>query len=153
MPHVGARRRCARRKLPLARWIVPLALVLDGHVASGLEEATPAPPCRDMFPQWSPDGERIVFTSDRDGDPEIYLMNADGSDPVRLTHATGRDAHPCFARDGQRIVFQSPRANERGAAWSPDGKRLLFSSEGDGWSRIYVMDRDGSGMVCLSEAG
>jgi Tol biopolymer transport system component len=52
-----------------------------------------------------------VFTSDRDGDPKIYVMNADGSSPVRLTHASGRDAHPYFSRDGRRIIFQSPRAN------------------------------------------
>src|SRR5688572_11055885 len=64
-----------------------------------------------MFPQWSHDGKKIVFTSDRDGDPEIYLMNVNRSNPIRLTHVQGRDAHPYFSRDGQRIVFQSPRAN------------------------------------------
>ena len=36
-------------------------------------------PSNNMFPQWSHDGRRIAFTSDRDGDPEIYVMNADGS--------------------------------------------------------------------------
>lgn len=38
-----------------------------------------------MFPQWSHDGKQIVFASDRDGDPEIYVMNADGSGQTRLT--------------------------------------------------------------------
>ena len=39
----------------------------------------------DRCPQWSPDGKRIAFSSERDGNPEIYVMNADGSDPRRLT--------------------------------------------------------------------
>src|SRR5262249_59953481 len=65
--------------------------------------------------------------SDRDGDPEIYVMNADGSNPVRLTNAPGRDAHPYFSHDGRRIVFQSPRANGED-------------------TNIYVMNSDGSGV-------
>jgi TolB protein len=85
----------------------------------------------DMFPQWSHDGGKIVFTSDRDGDPEIYVMNADGSNPVRLTHAPGRDAHPYFSRDGQRILFQSPRANRDD-------------------TNIYAMNSDGSNVIRLT---
>ncbi|MGZ4777606.1 MAG: TolB family protein [Thermoanaerobaculia bacterium] len=45
----------------------------------------------DWFPRWSPDGKRIVFMSDRSGDPEIYVMNADGFHAVRLTSSPGRD--------------------------------------------------------------
>jgi hypothetical protein len=45
----------------------------------------------DWFPRWSPDGSRIVFTSEQDGDPEIYLMQADGTGGIRLTTAPGRD--------------------------------------------------------------
>lgn len=77
------------------------------------------------FPRWSHDGKKIVFMSDRTGDPEIYVMNADGSNPVRLTNAPGRDAHPYFSRDGRKIVFQSPRAN------GVD-------------TNVYVMNSDGS---------
>lgn len=84
-----------------------------------------------MFPQWSQDGKRIAFTSDRDGDPEIYVMNADGTSPRRLTHTPGRDAHPFFSRDGRRIVFQSPRAN------GVD-------------TNIYVMNSDGANVVQLT---
>jgi len=84
-----------------------------------------------MFPQWSYDGKRIAFTSDRDGDPEIYVMNADGTNPRRLTHTLGRDAHPFFSRDGQKIVFQSPRAN------GVD-------------TNIYVMNSNGSNVAKLT---
>src|SRR5262249_22663994 len=63
------------------------------------------------FPAWSPDGKKIVFMSDRDGDIGIYVANADGTHIQRLTYAPGRDAHPAFSRDGRKIAFQSPRGN------------------------------------------
>ena len=44
----------------------------------------------------SPVGDKIVFTSTRDGDPEIYVMNIDGSNQTRLTHAKGYDGGPFF---------------------------------------------------------
>lgn len=109
-----------------------------------------AAPRGDVFGRWSPDGGRIVFTSDRSGDPEIYVMAADGTGLTRLTDAPGRDAHPDFSPDGRQIAFQSPRAGDgthlyvmrAGGAdqrritslsgfsgvpvWSPDGSRLAF---------------------------
>src|SRR5688572_13782771 len=87
-----------------------IALMLLACAANIAKSQTPGV-SNSMFPQWSHDGRRIVFTSDRDGDPEIYVMNSDGSSPVRLTNSKGRDAHPIFSRDGKRIVFQSPRGN------------------------------------------
>src|SRR5579871_45020 len=82
------------------------------------------------FPRWSSDGKKIVFVSDRDGDAEIYTMNADGSNPVRLTYSPGRDAHPCFSRDGRKILFQSPRENSQD-------------------TNIYVMNSDGANVMQL----
>ena len=64
----------------------------------------------DMFGTWSPDGRKIALTSDRSGDPEIYVANADGSGFTKLTNVRGRDAHPSWLRDGKSILFQSPRA-------------------------------------------
>ena len=53
-------------------------------------------------PAWSPDGSKIAFTSDRDGNDEIYVMKADGAGPVRLTDHSGattsRRGHPMAAR-------------------------------------------------------
>ena len=75
---------------------------------------------------WSPDGSQIVFTSYRDaGDPEIYLMNSDGSDQTRLTKSTGADNL---------------------AAWSPDGKKIAFMSERTGRFEIYTIGADGTGL-------
>jgi Tol biopolymer transport system component len=58
---------------------------------------------------YSPDGRWVVFSSNRDGDAELYAMRADGSDPVRLTSAKGYDGGPFFSPDGKRIVYRSDR--------------------------------------------
>ena len=73
--------------------------------------------------QPQPAGNRIAFVSNRDGNFEIYVMDADGSNQTRLTNDPGWDTMP---------------------AWSPDGSRLAFGSDRDGNAEIYVMDADGS---------
>jgi TolB protein len=57
------------------------------------------------MPDFSPDGERIVFTSNRDQQAEIYVMNADGSGQKRLTRRPGDDWAPDFSWDGRQIAF------------------------------------------------
>ena len=52
----------------------------------------------------SPDGSRIVFTSTRDGDIELYTMNTDGSDVRRITHRMGYDGGAFFSPDGKHLV-------------------------------------------------
>ena len=74
-------------------------------------------------PVYSPDGERIVFVATHDGDPELYIANADGSNVTRLTDNQSVDA--------------SPR-------WAPDGSHIIFVSDRDGDFTIYRMDPDGS---------
>ena len=98
-----------------------------------------------------PDG-RIVFTSVRDGDMEIYSMNAEGGDVKRLTHRAGPDGGPFFSRDGRQIVF-------RGRALAPgpelDDYRTLLR---DGLWRptsleIFVMNADGTGLRQVTSLG
>ena len=85
----------------------------------------------DGDPAWSPDGSKIVFTSERDnGDREIYVMNVDGSGQTRLTATPGFDENP---------------------SWSPDGKRIAFDSMRDGNLEIYVMNADGSKQVRVTD--
>jgi Tol biopolymer transport system component len=80
--------------------------------------------------EWSPDGQRISFTSYRDGNADIYLMNADGTGLTRLTDDSEDDSAP---------------------TWSPDGRRIAFvSTRGSGGSNLYVMNADGSGVVSLT---
>ena len=78
----------------------------DGSDATSL---TPDSDANDALPDFSPDGGRVVFRSMRDGNAEIYLMNADGTDPRRLTHHEATDTMPAFSSGGDRIAFTSFR--------------------------------------------
>ncbi|MEO2005751.1 MAG: choice-of-anchor D domain-containing protein [Candidatus Poribacteria bacterium] len=85
---------------------------------------------RNRMPEFSPDGTKIVFNTNRDAtDEEIYVMNWDGTDQRNLTATAGTDLQP---------------------RWHPDGTRIAFMSERDGASEIYLMDADGSGQVNLT---
>ena len=63
----------------------------------------------DFAPAWSPDGRRIAFVSNRDGNDEIYVMNADGTAVTRLTMNPGEDGGPIWSPDGKQILFVSVR--------------------------------------------
>ena len=86
----------------------------------------------DAMPDFSPNGRRIAFTSNRDQQGEIYVMNADGSGQKRLTRRAGDDWYPRFSPDGARISFtQLP-----GTIWTmnADGtglKKLTSGTDAD----------------------
>jgi Tol biopolymer transport system component len=82
-----------------------------------------------ISPAYSPDGQKIVFVAGAPGSYDLYLMNADGSNPAILTNAPGDDYDP---------------------AWSPDGGAIVFTSNRDGNPEIYVISLDGSGLVRLT---
>jgi Tol biopolymer transport system component len=90
----------------------------------------------DIEPALSPDGTRIAFVSDRDGNYEIYTMRVDGADLRRLTHDDKVDP---VTRDWQ-------------PDWSPDGARIAFASMRTGSYDIYVMNADGSGVANLTNS-
>lgn len=78
---------------------------------------------------YSPDGRHIVFASNRSGDVELYVMRADGSDPVQLTRAKGYDGGPFFSPDGKRLVYRSDRAgNDLLQIFTAD---LVFDASGN----------------------
>ena len=61
----------------------------------------------DQAPAWSPDRTRIAFQAERDGkNPEIYVMHADGNNPVRLTFNRFLDVDPSWSPDGRKIAFE-----------------------------------------------
>jgi Tol biopolymer transport system component/DNA-binding winged helix-turn-helix (wHTH) protein len=67
----------------------------------------------DSTPQLSPDGRRVLFTSDRSGAWEIWLADPDGSNIVQLTSMGAVSAAPCWSPDGEQIVFQYGRFRQR----------------------------------------
>lgn len=101
---------------------------------------------------FSPLGDRIVFTSMRDGDLEIYSMAPDGSDVKRLTNALGYDGGPFFSPDGTKIVFRAHRPKDAEAA--EDYTSLLaLGMIRPSALEIYVMDADGSNQVQVTDNG
>lgn len=61
---------------------------------------------RNLHPAWSPNGEHIAFVSDREGNMELYIMNANGSGIIRLTDSVEDEGHPSWSPDGNQIVFE-----------------------------------------------
>ena len=120
-------------------------------------------------PAWSRDGRTIVFVSWRDGNGEVYAMDADGSSPRNLTQDPAKDVHPAWSPDGRSIAFVSSRdgnsevyvmnadgsgkrnltrsrASDDSPTWSPDGRRIAFL-RGPGFrGQLYVVNADGSGL-------
>lgn len=91
----------------------------------------------------SPQGDRIVFTSTRDGDIELYSMAVDGTDVRRLTHRPGYDGGAFFSPDGTEILFRAayPTTDEESAEY----RRLLDQNLiRPGTLNLYVMNADGS---------
>ncbi len=64
---------------------------------------------QETFPAYSPDGTRIAFVANSDGNPEVYVMHADGTGLFRLTHSREEETSPVFTPDGRHIVFSSNR--------------------------------------------
>ena len=137
----------------------------------GLIQSTPGPP-EVRSPVWSPDGRRIAFTSRREGNSEVYVVNADGSGQRRLTRNAAGDFGPTWSPDGRKIAFERLGATQssvgalyvvnadgsgqrmlarRGShpAWSPDGRTIAFM-----WRfHLYVMNADGSEHRVLTRVG
>ena len=131
----------------------------------------------DEYPAWSPDGTKIAFHSYRDGNWEIYVMNADGSEQTRLTYNPGEDTHPNWSPDGTHLVFNSATvgytdiylinadgtgltqltsdpAPEYDPAWSPDGRLIAFTRAVDEDPRnahIFLMQADGSAQQQITD--
>jgi len=143
--------------------------------AAGADSGRRAAPEADTAPAWSPDGRRIAFTSTRDGNAEIYVVDANGTALRRLTSDAADDFAPAWSPDGRRIAFTSTRdgnaelylgdanggaaqrltrspAGDHMPAWSPDGSRIAFASRRRGTFDLYVMDAAGRHVRRLTRA-
>lgn len=89
-------------------------------------------PADDSNPVWSPDGKQIAFSSTRDGNSQIYVMNADGTGVRRLSKNAFKEFSP---------------------SWSADGNWLAFTSVRDGLANIFVMDKNGGTVQQITKEG
>ncbi|MDP2479449.1 MAG: hypothetical protein Q8W51_04865 [Candidatus Palauibacterales bacterium] len=118
---------------------------------SGLRRLTDTPGY-DAEATISEDGNRIVFTSMRDGDLEIYTMDPDGGNVRRLTHEVGYDGGPFFSPDGRLIVYRAyhPATPREEAGYRDLLKRGLVRPS---VMELWVMHADGSGKRQLTHNG
>jgi TolB protein len=91
-----------------------------------------SPSRQNYLPAWSPDGSKMAFTSNRDGNAEIYVMNRDGSNVRRMTNNPAIDEAP---------------------TWSPSGSQIAWVSDRTGQPKIYTMNADGTGQRLLVGEG
>jgi len=146
--------------------------VADGKITNLTNNSTD-----DFSCSWSPLGDKIAFVSTRDGNEEIYVMNADGSDPIpiRLTVDAAIDEHPVWSPNGASIGFASDRdgnmeiyvmnadgtdpvrltdfaGEDKRPSWSPKGDRIAFQREIAGHLQVFTMNRDGTDATQLTFA-
>jgi len=131
----------------------------------------------DYDPYVSPDGLKLLFSSSRTYDDEIYIMDIKGLQPANLTNTKGWDGRPSFSPDGSKIVFSSGREGSGETAdiyimnsdgtgvkrltdsgvfntdpcFSPDGLKIVFSSKKDATVNLFIMDADGTNAVQLTK--
>lgn len=125
-------------------------------------------------PSWNPQGTQLAFTSDREGGPQVFLMQDDGSNLRRLTGEGTYNASPAWSPNGAMVAYVSRFegkfdlfvyklgegkayqittgvSTSESPAWSPDERRLVFTSNRFGSSQIFTTDLSGRQIVRLTE--
>ena len=133
----------------------------------------------DSWPAWSPDGRKLAFTSERDGNYELYSYDLTSGSETRLTDHPASDAFPAWSPSGSEIAFVSasdgqlevyvlnlqtmphavlrltstvePDVANRYPTWSPDGNWVAFTSLRNGNADIYLIHRQGWGLSNLTK--
>ena len=132
-----------------------------------------------VSPSFSPDGRRIAFTSGRSGHPEVYIMDADGTNAELLTPFNFGDqnyrSNPDWSPDGRLIAFQSQiggrfqvmtialrdrsikqhtsEGQNEDPSWAPDGRHLVFTSSRSGTRQLWVLDVESGRARQLTRGG
>jgi Tol biopolymer transport system component len=130
----------------------------------------------DFNPQYSPDGKRIVFQSDRSGSSEIWMCDSDGANPVQVTSLNKIAGTPRWSPDGQQIAFDlypdargdiyviradggPPRPIVTGdsedhlPSWSIDGRWIYFASNRTGERQVWKVPAEGGKAVQVTKQG
>jgi Tol biopolymer transport system component/DNA-binding winged helix-turn-helix (wHTH) protein len=163
-------------------WRIAAPVLNGGHDVKSLAPVNSAAPFisstrDDSAPQFSPDGRRVAFTSDRSGNFEIWVCDSDGSNSVQLTSFRGPYVTtPRWSPDGGRIAFDSnaegefdiwaisanggkPQrmtthpANDGNPSWSRDGRWIHFDSARTGEQQVWKIPADGGEAVQESRDG
>jgi Tol biopolymer transport system component len=118
---------------------------------------------------------KIAFVSDREKMPQLFVIDADGSNLTQITADYSHNVEPCWSSDGTHILFASDRGGnydiyvmdpdgshirqlthdrqrDRAPVWSPDGEKIAFVRGGFGEEDIYVMDADGANQIDLTDS-
>lgn len=129
-----------------------------------------------ISPAWTPDGQRIAFTSYMKRNPDLYLVDLNGKQLQTFSSSPGLNLSPSWSPDGKQIVLMmgkegksdiylldatggNPRrltrghGNESTPRWAPDGQQIVFSSDRSGSPQIYTMSIDGSNVRRLTYEG
>lgn len=143
--------------------------IYELDMATGTSRGLTSTTASDLDPAWSPNGGTLAFSSNREGDREIYVLNPDAS-ITRLTYRAGIDEGPTWSPDCRYIAYRSYAAetssydifyipsgggsptnlsNSTGVTetmpeWSPVDSRIVYASNHDGDYEIYVLNGDGS---------
>jgi Tol biopolymer transport system component len=147
---------------------------VDGSNVRALTRVNDGLAVNDEYPDWSPDGRRVVFQrvitpGEGAAESDLWLVDIETGNETQLTNTPGVwDSTPSFASDGQSVLFESNRDGgdfelyrlrlndmqvsrlderkgiEAEAKESPDGRRIAFASERDGDFEVYLMNDDGS---------
>ncbi|MCP4589952.1 MAG: hypothetical protein GY842_04355 [bacterium] len=135
------------------------------HVLGTAVTQLTSDPSSDVHPEFSPDGSRIAFASNRSGNWDVWIVGNDGQQPIQVTQGPADEVHPSWSPDGQRLVFCSlPQGGgqwelwtanaEAGATkrfighgvfpeWSPIENKILYQrarERGSRWFSVWTLD-------------
>lgn len=142
-------------------------LLSPEHSADDQAQRLTNNPSSDTQPSWSPDHKFLAFTTNRNGNSEIYRMDIHGQNLLNLTQNSAQDGGAAWNPNGSQIAFHTDRTGnweifvmradgnlalnlsnspdaDLNPSWSPDGRQVAFQSHRDGNWEIYVTSVDGS---------
>jgi Tol biopolymer transport system component len=156
--------------------------IFTGKLDGSDERRLTSGPGQDQYPAWSPDGSKIAFARNIDGQWELWVMDGDGSHQRQVTQGGAQvKQEPAWSPDGRFLAFKSgyrygccwvlkiavldlqtgdttevtAGPDDRSPAWSPDGTRMAFtgrSGNADEDFDMFVVNRDGTGLQNVTRA-
>lgn len=129
-----------------------------------------------ISPAWSPDGNKVCYTSYRDDNPNLYLVNLRTNTQIRLSAVEGLNSAPAWSQDGKSIALTLSKdgnaeiylldvdkkrlkrltysgAIDSSPSWSPSNHEIAFTSDRSGSPQVYIMDKDGVNVRRLTYRG